>query len=219
MAKKQSSKDRSGAAARGDSANRLRIIGGRHRGRLLVYSGDPRTRPMKERVREAVFNLLADSVAGKHAIDLFAGTGALGLEAISRGATGATLLERHFPTAQLIRANATQLGLDAQVEVIAANAFYWVRKQWKPSQQPLVVFCCPPYDFYVERQSEMLDLIGAFAIRAPAASTLVVECDDRFDVAHLPESIAWDVRRYPPATLAIGDVRTVSPQPHDSAGE
>ncbi len=60
----------------------LRIIGGVHRGRKLEYSGDPRTRPMKDRVREAVFNLLGPDVAGKYVIDLFAGTGALGLEAL-----------------------------------------------------------------------------------------------------------------------------------------
>src|SRR5205823_2176218 len=75
----------------------LRIIGGRMRGRKLVYGGDQRTRPMKDRTREAVFNLLGPGVTGTHAIDLFAGTGALGLEAISRGAESATLIEQHFP--------------------------------------------------------------------------------------------------------------------------
>src|SRR5437868_14777408 len=80
----------------------LRIIGGSRRGRKLQYSGDVRTRPMKDRVREAVFNLLGPQIAGSHAIDLFAGTGALGLEAISRGASKATFIERHLPTAKLI---------------------------------------------------------------------------------------------------------------------
>src|SRR6185369_13778531 len=78
----------------------LRIIGGKLRGRKLQYSGDLRTRPMKDRVREAVFNLLGPGVKGSHAIDLFAGTGALGLEAISRGAAQATLIERHLPTSR-----------------------------------------------------------------------------------------------------------------------
>src|SRR5262245_7614130 len=64
----------------------LRIIGGTLRHRKLLYSGDQRTRPMKDRVREAVFNLVGPDVVGQHAIDLFAGTGALGFEAISRGA-------------------------------------------------------------------------------------------------------------------------------------
>src|SRR4051794_22495694 len=84
----------------------LRIIGGSFRGRKLKYSGDIRTRPMKDRVREAVFNLLGKQIAGSHAIDLFAGTGALGLEALSRGAARATFIERHFLTAKLIEENA-----------------------------------------------------------------------------------------------------------------
>src|SRR5262245_27839595 len=89
-----------------------RIIGGALRGRKLIYTGDPRTRPMKDRVREALFNRLSTSVRNKHAIDLFAGTGALGLEAMSRGASGATLVDRHFPTAELIRQNAASLGIE-----------------------------------------------------------------------------------------------------------
>src|SRR5262245_28662629 len=86
-----------------------RIIGGKLRGRKLIYTGDPRTRPMKERVREAIFNLIGVAVRDRHAIDLFAGTGALGLEAISRGAGSATLVERHFPTAGVIKQNAAAL--------------------------------------------------------------------------------------------------------------
>ena len=75
----------------------LRIIGGHFRGRKLRYHGDPVVRPMKHRVREAIFNLISTEAAGRHVIDLFAGTGALGIEALSRGATSATFIERHVP--------------------------------------------------------------------------------------------------------------------------
>src|SRR6478735_6302833 len=85
-----------------DTVAGLRIIGGSLRGRKIEYSGDARTRPMKDRVREAVFNLLGYSVEGTHVIDLFAGTGAMAIEAISRGATKAICIERHYPTAKLI---------------------------------------------------------------------------------------------------------------------
>ena len=74
-------------------ATELRIIGGHFRARKLLYHGDPVTRPMKHRVREAIFNLVGLEAKGRHAIDLFAGTGALGLEALSRGATSATFIE------------------------------------------------------------------------------------------------------------------------------
>ena len=71
---------------------KLRIIGGKFRGRQIEYSGDPVTRPMKDITREACFNLVGAYVDGKAAFDLFAGTGAIGLEALSRGATQALSL-------------------------------------------------------------------------------------------------------------------------------
>jgi 16S rRNA (guanine(966)-N(2))-methyltransferase RsmD len=180
----------------------LRIIGGRFRGRLLAYEGDPRTRPMKDRTREAVFNLLGPFVVGKHAIDLFAGTGALGLEALSRGAAKATLIERHFPTARIIRKSIEELGVGQQADVVAADAFIWARRL-PDGAPPWVVFCSPPYDFYVERAEEMLQLIDRIVRSAPPESAVVVESDERFDVGRLPAADCWDVRCYRPASIAI----------------
>jgi 16S rRNA (guanine966-N2)-methyltransferase len=180
----------------------MRIIGGSLRGRKLLSTGDSRTRPMKHRVREAVFNLLGPAVAGKHAVDLFAGSGALGLEALSRGAARATLVEHHLPTAELIRRNALELGVADRVEVVWANAFIWARRDGAPTDMPWVVFCSPPYSFYVDRQSEMLTLLNGLLQRAPGESLFAVECDERFDVGLLPAA-GWDVRQYPPAVVAI----------------
>src|SRR5205814_5859407 len=116
-------------AATDDTAGRevvgLRIIGGSLRHRKLQYSGDERTRPMKDRVREAVFNLLGPGVAGSHAIDLFAGTGALGLEALSRGAAQVTFIERHLPTLKLIEQNVKALGVADRAELVFGDAFHW----------------------------------------------------------------------------------------------
>ena len=100
MGKRPRRSKRGGRGARADAvrpAAGLRIIGGEFRGRRLHYSGDRRTRPMKDRLREAVFNLIGPDIRGKHAIDLFAGTGALALESLSRGAKSATLIEQHHP--------------------------------------------------------------------------------------------------------------------------
>jgi 16S rRNA (guanine966-N2)-methyltransferase len=181
----------------------LRIIGGTLRRRTLKYSGDPRTRPMKDRVREAVFNLLGPSVGGSHAIDLFAGTGALGLEAISRGAAHATFIERHFPTTQLIEQNAAAIGVADQVKVVFGDAFRWSDGYEVGNAEILTVFCSPPFDFYVERQAEMLAMIGGWIEKSPAGSQVVVEADERFDVGLLPRPEAWDVRTYLPAVVAI----------------
>jgi 16S rRNA (guanine(966)-N(2))-methyltransferase RsmD len=180
-----------------------RIIGGKLRGRKLEYSVDPRTRPMKERVREAVFNLLGPDVAGKHAIDLFAGTGALGFEALSRGAASATFAERHFPTAGAIKRNAESLGVLAQCTVLAANTLLWSKRLPELPATAWVVFCSPPYELYVSHATEMLALIEQLLMHAPAGSQFVVEADERFDFAQLPGADHWDVRAYPPAIVGV----------------
>jgi 16S rRNA (guanine(966)-N(2))-methyltransferase RsmD len=188
----------------GTAAESVRIIGGEFRGRKLIYTGDLRTRPMKDRVREAVFNLIGTDAAGRHAIDLFAGTGALGLEALSRGATRATFYEQHFPTARVVRQNAALLGVTPRTVVESGNVFLWVPQTTFAGDEPWLVFCSPPYAFYLERQAEMLALINSLIERAPAGSVFVVESDAKFNMALLPESLSWDVRPYLPAVIAIG---------------
>src|SRR5262245_20219495 len=202
MAKRKS---RSGAAMDGidEPVVGLRIIGGSLRGRKLQYSGDIRTRPMKDRVREAVFNLLGPQVAGSHAIDLFAGTGALGLESISRGAAKATFIERHLPTANLIMGNATAFGVAERSRVVFGDAFRWTANFKPEGDRALTVVCSPPDGFYVERRQEMLDLIARWVELSSAGSQMVVEADERFSFSSLAQAERWDVRNYPPAVVGI----------------
>jgi 16S rRNA (guanine(966)-N(2))-methyltransferase RsmD len=194
-----------------------RIIGGTLRGRKLIYSGDPRTRPMKDRVREALFNRLGNAVAGKHVIDLFAGTGALGLEAISRGASGATLVERHFPTAGLIRKNAAELEVAGRCTILPANTLLWPLRWPELPAGPWVVFCSPPYDLYVDHTDEMTSLISGLIDRAAPSSIFCVEADERFDFALLPNADEWDIRSYPPAVVGVWE-KPAAPAIHPSTG-
>ena len=181
------------------------------RGRKLIFSGDERTRPMKDRVREALFNRLGNAVRGKYAIDLFAGTGALGLEAISRGASGATLVERHFPTADIIRKNAASLEVQSQCSILPANTLLWPQRWPNFPDTPWLVFCSPPYDLYIELASETMALITGLIERAPLESIFCVEADERFDFAQLPQAADWDVRTYPPAHVGVWE-KTAAPQ-------
>ncbi len=181
----------------------VRIIGGRFRGRKLLYSGDRRTRPMKDRLREAVFNLVGHEISGFHAIDLFAGTGALGLEALSRGAAKATLIEQHYPTAEIIRQNVFALGVQSQTEIVTGNVFIWAKRLPDLGPAGWLVFCSPPYNFYVSQKDEMLALLGGLIQAAPRESIFVVEADEWFDFALLPNPNSWDVRSYAPAVIGI----------------
>jgi 16S rRNA (guanine966-N2)-methyltransferase len=198
-----------------DSAAReaeVRIVGGQFRGRRLQYHGDPAVRPMKHRTREAIFNLISTECSGRHAIDLFAGTGALGLEALSRGAAHATLIEKHVPTARVIEENIRALGVEARATLIITSAFLWAKRDLPmanaTADRPWLVFCSPPYAFYHERQSEMLDLIHATQTHAPAGSIVIVEAEETVDFDMILEGSQsqlddWDVRSYAPAIVGL----------------
>jgi len=192
-------------------AGTLRVIGGRFRGRPIQYLGDPRTRPMKQRVREAAFNLIGKRVVDTHVVDLFAGTGALTWEALSRGAISAVLLERHFPSTRILHDNAAALGVTDRVTVLAGDTFLGIRHL--PIQAPnlaeshrWLVFCSPPYDFYVSKRDAMLELIQQVTHLAPSQSLIVVEADRRLAADSLPHCVTWDRREYPPATLSVGEI-------------
>lgn len=187
----------------------MRIVGGTLRGRKIAYLGDPRTRPMKDRTREAIFNLLSTDVADKQAVDLFAGTGALGIEALSRGAAGAVFFEKHFPTADAIRRNLEVLGIGDRGRVTACDTFLQIRRVRRDGaklfddERPWLVFCSPPYDFFRARESDMLTLIDDVLALAPPQSIFVVEADERFDFSSLPHAESWRVRPYSPAVVGI----------------
>jgi 16S rRNA (guanine966-N2)-methyltransferase len=217
MPKKPQSPRFAGGGARGRQpdvqgtkaeTSELRVIGGNLRGRKIAYTGDARTRPMKDRVREALFNLLGPSVKGSHVLDLFAGTGALGIEALSRDARRATFFEKHFPTAELLGKSLAELGLLERGEVIAGDTFLQVRRMRRDGPcfavvEPWVIFCSPPYDFYVDRRDEVLKLLDDLLAQAPLRSVVIVEADRRFDFEQLPHADQWRVREYAPAVVGI----------------
>ncbi len=186
---------------------KLRIVGGKFRGRLIAYSGDPVTRPMKDNTREAVFNLVGGWVKDKVVFDLFAGTGAMGLEAMSRGSIKSFFIERHIPTVRIIHENVQALDPLLDVEIESSDTFFWVRQFLKQPdkwpEQPWVVFCCPPYALFVERQDELLEMIGQLVEVAPDESIFIVESDTRFDAKTLPEADQWSVRKYSPALVSV----------------
>src|SRR2546421_6683462 len=108
----------------------LRIVAGSLRGRKLAYSVLPGLRPMPEMVREALFSILGDAVPGRPFYDLFAGTGAVGLEAISRGAERVTLVERDNRVADAIEQHAKQFGVADETSVVRGDAYRWAQR-WR----------------------------------------------------------------------------------------
>lgn len=181
----------------------LRIIGGRFRGRRLAYSGNWDLRPMRDRVREAVFNILREAVADARVLDIFAGTGAMGLEALSRGASFAQFIEQDTGACHVLSKNIAALAVQGQAEVIPADAFVWWKHHPSLATQAYVAFCCPPYDLYHTEQEELVDLITGLVRELPPDSVVVVEAPEDFDFSTLPYPEQWDVRTYRPSRIGF----------------
>lgn len=130
-----------GGAGATAGPGRLRIVGGRFRGRLLPIPDQPGLRPTPDRVRETLFNWLAPLLPGARCLDLFAGSGALGLEAASRGAGEVVLVEHSAPVVRQLRANVLALGAEG-VQVVRADALTWL--EGDPRRFDLI-FLDPPY--------------------------------------------------------------------------
>jgi len=125
------------------TANQVRIIGGRHRGRRLHFRPGPGLRPTPDRVRETLFNWLQGEIHGARCLDLFAGSGALGLEALSRGAAYVLAIESNRRAAQSLRDNVERIGEAATVEVRGADALRLLKVA--PEWPFDVVFVDPPF--------------------------------------------------------------------------
>ena len=126
-------------------AQSVRIIAGTWRGRRLRFPRDTAVRPTPDRVRETLFNWLRDDLEGARCLDLYAGTGALGLEALSRGAREAVLVESDRALAETLAANARMLG--ANVEVVVALVERFIEQPVNPFD---IVFLDPPYSLSLE---------------------------------------------------------------------
>jgi 16S rRNA (guanine966-N2)-methyltransferase len=125
------------------NANQVRIIGGRHRGRRLHFSPGRGLRPTPDRVRETLFNWLQGEIRGARCLDLFAGSGALGLEALSRGAGRLCAVEQSRPVAQRLRDNIALLAEAAVAEVRQTDALRLLRTA--PDTPFDIVFVDPPF--------------------------------------------------------------------------
>ncbi|MFZ2560275.1 MAG: 16S rRNA (guanine(966)-N(2))-methyltransferase RsmD [Candidatus Nanoperiomorbaceae bacterium] len=129
---------------------KLRIISGKFGGRLIDATDNSATHPMGDRVRSALFSKIGSrmSMNGLRILDAFAGTGAIGIEALSRGAKSATFVERDHEAQTVLTKNVIQLGLEDQTTIIKSDV-----KRWLLHKLPLldvdkfdIIFCDPPYD-------------------------------------------------------------------------
>ena len=139
----------------------MRVTGGTGRGRRLRVPAGDRVRPTSDKVKQALFNILGGRIAGAVFLDLFAGTGGIGIEALSRGAARAVFVDDARKSLEAVRHNIEQAGFSDRAQVIAAKAEAFVRKT---EDRFDVVFLDPPYTTEIE---PLLELIAGTDLLAP----------------------------------------------------
>jgi 16S rRNA (guanine966-N2)-methyltransferase len=196
----------------------MRIIAGQRRGHKI---DGPRpsahTRPTSDMVRESLFNILGALVVDRLVIDLFAGTGALGLEALSRGAERAIFVERDRENVGLILRNISTLRYEDRTQVRLADSYRWARSLQPAGDRPLVVFLDPPYREYEVRAGRLNQLMTHLVQIMPTGSALALEAGRILDARILPEFDTWDIRRYGDTRIAIKVVTGGRVAPGDGA--
>lgn len=166
---------------------RVRIVAGKWRGRFLTVADAPGLRPTPERIRETLFNWVAPRIEGSHCLDLFAGTGVLGLEALSRGAADVMLVERSAAAVRALRESVEALAAEGAV-IHEGDAWQFLRR--RPAAACDVVFLDPPYAD--ERLGELFTLLAENGWLAGNAVVYYEQLRGREPPA-LPEG--WDVLR------------------------
>jgi 16S rRNA (guanine(966)-N(2))-methyltransferase RsmD len=166
----------------------MRIIAGTYRSRILKSLKGLALRPTSDRLRETLFNVLGAAVDGSQFIDVYAGTGAVGIEALSRGAVQAVFIEKHAPAAALIRRNLESLGVRSGALVLPVDALRGLEKleaRHSPGDPRFdYAFVDPPYAA-VEEVLQVLRFLGTASLLAPGA---VVVAEHRRTL-ELPEQI------------------------------
>ena len=124
----------------------MRIITGSAKGCKLKTPKTQNTRPTADRIKESIFNIIAARIFDKGVLDLFAGTGNLGLEALSRGAAFAVFVDQSAESIQLIRENAAHTRLDTKSEILKKDVFSVLEHFQRVQKKFSLVFCDPPYN-------------------------------------------------------------------------
>ena len=202
----------------------MRVIAGTYRSRILKSLKGLALRPTSDRLRETLFNVLVPSVTGCRFLDLFAGTGAIGIEALSRGAAEVVFVENHSPAAALIRRNLESLGINTGVTVLAVDALRGLAMLASRKQQSApgydYIFLDPPYSA-AQDYARVLEFLGSADLLAPGG-IVIAEHRRNFDLPEEPGAIKrFRVLRQGDAALSFyrrpGDAVVVTGGKNNSA--
>jgi 16S rRNA (guanine966-N2)-methyltransferase len=185
----------------------MRVIAGRYRSRIMNAPPGLDTRPTSDRLRETLFNVLAPKIEGTVFIDLYAGSGAVGIEALSRGAREAIFVERAEPALRAIRANLASLGIRGGYALEARNVAAALRRLAETGRQADLVFLDPPYRD-AEEYGAVLGLLGSecAALLSPGAAVIAEHEKRRELEPHYDALVRYRVLKQGDAALSFYSV-------------
>jgi len=184
----------------------MRVIAGTYRSRILKSLKGLALRPTSDRLRETLFNVLGPAIGGARFLDVFAGTGAVGIEALSRGAAEVVFIEKHSPAVALIRKNLESLGVRSGATVLGADALRGLEKlaaKYAAHDPPFdFVFLDPPYAA-AEEYARVLRVLGSAPFLAPG-SVIIAEHHKKFDLpAHAGSLTRFRILKQGDAALSF----------------
>jgi 16S rRNA (guanine966-N2)-methyltransferase len=173
----------------------IRIVAGSLRGRKLTCTVNPTLRPTPQRVREALFSILGNAVPERPFYDVFAGTGVVGLEALSRGASSVTFVERDFRLIAELERHIAAFGVTRQTGIARNDVYRWIER-WRAPDEPVTVFLSPPFADYERRLDDLLNVIAQLQEKVAPGSVLALQSESGVALEELPARLDWDERRY-----------------------
>jgi 16S rRNA (guanine(966)-N(2))-methyltransferase RsmD len=173
----------------------VRIVAGSLRGRKLSYAANDSLRPTPQMVREALFSILGNAIPDRLFVDVFAGTGVVGLEALSRGASAVLFVERDPRLIHEIQHHLQTFNLSDLAEIVRADAYRW-SERWQPPGEPVNVFLSPPFPDLQHRLGNLLQMIADLQRSLAPGSVLVIQSERDVVTDKLPARDEWEVRRY-----------------------
>ncbi len=175
----------------------MRVISGSARGRKLKSPKTSETRPIMDRVKTALFDILAPEILGMRVLDLFAGVGSVGIEALSRGAAAATFVERSPEAFRLVRENLAITGLSDRAELLRTDAFAYLQQAAASGRRFDLIYVAPPQYEGLARQA--LAQLDAAPLTEPDGLVIVqIHPQERGELDNLPLKRLWryDERKY-----------------------
>jgi 16S rRNA (guanine(966)-N(2))-methyltransferase RsmD len=161
----------------------------------VTVNENPNLRPTPQMVREAFFSVMGNAIPNRPFLDLFAGTGVVGMEAISRGAKSTTFVERDFQLLGDLEKHLREFRIQDKARVVKADVYRWAER-WQPPAEPVSVFISPPFADFEHRLDGLLELVRHLQEKVAPDSVIVLQGEHEAPLDELPRREEWEDRRY-----------------------